>query len=534
MAKTSRAFQLLTAYNRQEAAELFRREIESQESAFAHWGVAYCHGADYNMYGPAYDALKQTKPWPSHDTALFHARRAVELASSSDGEWNVAFSALLRRFETQNVNTYAESLEALSSSENCDLIAIHAEGHMLKEPWKLWDRETMTQTVTGQRVDAILKRGLDLCNYSHEWLAHLRVHSCEMGPRDQFDMRCLAVLERSNTGHLRHMPTHLYIQLGEYRRSVDLNREAVDLDHEARKSKRSGLNLYSFYECHNMHFVVFACCMGGMKTTALEYARRLSRFVRDRISEESRESMAFVMCEAYLMVELMTMIRFGMWHELHDLADAHVGDLPTYVLFMYYAKGIANAALGRIDTAQAYQRQFILALEDFPREHRLHNETVFNIASVAKRVLAAEILYRVPGSSKRWTAELSAAIVAESRLAYDEPPPYMIPVRQTMGALLSESGRHLESISHFSIDLDTWPRNAWSLAGMNNALTRAGTTIRAQYDDARRLAQTPVKAACACATTQWSTEGSCGLSVDRGTLAVAIVAVAAAITMRNV
>ena len=45
-------------------------------------------------------------------------------------------------------------------------------------------------------------------------------------------------------GHLRHMPTHLYVQLGDYARGVRLNREAVAID--ARDRARSGkLHLYA-------------------------------------------------------------------------------------------------------------------------------------------------------------------------------------------------------------------------------------------------------------------------------------------------
>lgn len=39
------------------------------KAVFAHWGLAYCHGSDYNMYGPAYETLKGAEAWPSQDKA---------------------------------------------------------------------------------------------------------------------------------------------------------------------------------------------------------------------------------------------------------------------------------------------------------------------------------------------------------------------------------------------------------------------------------------------------------------------------------
>ena len=499
--REGRAFLLLAGYNRQEAARLFKAMLDEDDSdAFAHWGVAYCHGADYNMFGPAYDMLKQTSAWPSYETALAHAQRAYDLSTTDkDGDWKVAYDALLVRFTTQDLKRYADALDALGDTTDPDLVAVHAEAHMLLSPWNLWDRDSMKPNTVGKRVLDILERGLELTKFKHEWLCHLCVHACEMGPKSQFEMRALPALEESDMGHLRHMPTHLYIQLGDYAKSVRLNREAVEIDARDRKQSVSGLHLYSFYECHNMHFVVFAACMGGMRAIALEYATKLSAFVRDRIAEHGRDSISFVMCEAYLMVEPMTMVRFGMWKEILEVEDE--SDFPTQRMFLCYAKSIACAALNRVKEAREHQVEFLAQLAVFPDDHRLHNETVVNIALVSKHVIEAEILYRI--ASSEWTIELTNARQLEASLAYDEPPAYMIPVRQTTGALLSEAGRHIESVAYFSEDLQTWPKNAWSLAGLNSALAKVQPIVKQQYTDASRHMDIPVTAACACATKEF-------------------------------
>lgn len=521
---------LIAGYNRQEAAQYFLEAIEQSDdegTAFAHWGVAYCHGADYNMYGPAYETLKRLDGWPNFDTALWHARKAVELdMTTADGDpgWSLAYRALLLRYQTQSLEKYAASLEPLSTSTNPDLIAIHAEAHMLLQPWTLWDRATRTQSDVGKRVDAILQRGLDLTEYAHLWLCHLKVHSCEMGPTDRFDMKALPALERSQTGHLRHMPTHIYIQIGDYQKSAQLNREAVELDARDRRRKKTPLHLYAFYESHNMHFVVFAACMGGMKEAAFSYAALLTRFVQARIAEHGRQSIAFVMCEAYLMVEPMTFVRFGEWKRILDMDEGDGDGLPTRRVFVQYAKSIANAALGHVAQAREHLERFDALLEDVPEDHKLHNETVHNIAGVSRRVMQAEILYRVDASTPAWMQELQRALAQEATLAYDEPPAYMIPVRQTMGALLSESGRAVDAIAHFSADLAHWPKNVWSLAGMKNALQRASAAVRREYDLATRHSDAPITAACACATTQWDNRAPTEMSPRRRPPSVGFIA----------
>ena len=199
------------------------------------------------------------------------------------------------------------------------------------------------------------------------------------------------------------------------------------------------------------------------------------------------------------MVEPMTMTRYGMWSDIVVLPDDDA-DHVTRRLFCIYAKSIAYAALGRVDEARAHQARFESRLNDVPPNHRLHNETVANIAAVSHRVIEAEILYRMAPAKDEWMAELSRAKELESALAYDEPPAYMIPVHQTFGALLSESGRHVQAIGHFSADLQMWPKNAWSLAGLRTALVDAQLVVKRQYAEASQHMDVAVTTACACAT----------------------------------
>ena len=291
------AFEQIVGYNRQEAAYLFQESLKNDEkNPFFHWAIAYCHGADYNMYGAAYKSLRTTPEWPSLEVAKKHSEDAVKYANTND-EWYPIYSALALRYKTKSIESYVEALDqTVTNSMNCDIIAIHAEAHMLLEPWSLWDRKTMKRSANAKIVQEILDKGLKICP-KHQWLCHLKIHYCEMGPSSQFDMNVLAPLETSLHGHLRHMPTHIYIQKGEYIKSMKLNMEAVELDASARNASISPLHLYSFYECHNIHFVVFAACMSGNRTIALKYADILTQFVLLRLQESN--PIADAMCEAF-------------------------------------------------------------------------------------------------------------------------------------------------------------------------------------------------------------------------------------------
>lgn len=518
---------LMQGYNREEAARHFEGVTSSDpHNAIAWWALAYCHGDDYNMYGKGYESLLRNDAWPSLGTARRCSVQAVEMADSTTSSspstspppytsdvWFMLMNALAERFRHDDVPTqhsaYLAEIRKWNDWQNadCDALCVAAEAWMIQDPWNLWDRSTSPPSPRPavEEVTRLLDIGLRK-DPNHLWLCHLKVHVCEMGPPSQFDMSVLPPLEASTNGHLCHMPSHLYIQLGEYEKSVLLNRKAVDLDKEERRlHSRSPLTLYCFYECHNMHFALFAACMQGDKGVALEYARKLTAFVDRRIDEHGTDSVAYSMCEAFLMCEPMVMVRFGMWNEILDMDDSALlpSRMPSKVAFRHYARGVACAALGWEEEAH----HFISAFQSSaPRchSHKLHNESMENICNVATDVLVAEYLYRFERNSEHesrdWKAYLESAIRKEDSLAYDEPPAWMMPVRQTYGALLCEEGHTVHALKHFVDDLEKWPKNVWSTVGMARCLRHVS------HDASRMQERTGITASCACATSHWDTK----------------------------
>ena len=190
---------LLVGYNRQECFKVFENLLKlDPTNSFYHWAIAYSHCADYNMNGPVYDLLKQTKDWPSYESAYYHCEKALEYMSDRNDEWKTIYKATKVRLE-EGLEKYADYLDTnLIDSDNCDVLCVKAESRMLLQPWKLWDRKTMKKTENADYVEMILNKGLQL-NPTHEWLCHLKIHYCEMGPPEQFDMAVLEPLTRSRT-----------------------------------------------------------------------------------------------------------------------------------------------------------------------------------------------------------------------------------------------------------------------------------------------------------------------------------------------
>lgn len=488
---------LLQGFNREECAAYFEAFLNittiPYERAFAHWAISYCHGSDYNMYATVYEKIRESDQWPSLRSARHHISECLNLNAPKNEDWSFIYDATYLRFEKLDLELYVAHLDEHEFKYTEAMIfAVNAEAHMLLEPWKLWNRKSMMPTENAKLVCDILNKGLTSFPMD-EWLCHLKVHYCEMGPKEQFDMKAANVLKSSIHGHLRHMPSHLLIQTGEYADSRDINKDAVEIDRRDRLVKRSTLSIYAFYECHNMHFVVFASCMCGDYENALYYSKLLTDFVYTRLSENNQISTS--MCEAFLMIEIMVYVRFGKWKVLMNLSDSDGRSEfdNTYTLFVAYGKTIAAAALGLLGEAKMHRVEFLRLRALLTTFKMLHNESVSKICDLAAVVSDAEIKYRENGAiSKEWIALLQEGIRLEDSLAYDEPPSWMIPVRQTLGALLIEVKLIDEGKYYLREDLRNWTQNVWSSA----ALRETGEQIDISIFSAATVI---IKTSCACA-----------------------------------
>jgi tetratricopeptide (TPR) repeat protein len=184
---------------------------------------------------------------------------------------------------------------------------------------------------------------------------------------------------------------------------------------------------------------------------------------------------------------LFTKVRFRLWTDV--LAEpAPPGDLPYMVATWHAARGLAHVAEGRLDEAEK-ERAAVAALKDDATLKTLGVSSVnvaASVVAIAHELLAGEL------AAKRHRAadaarHLAAAVTLEDGMTYMEPPDWPIPVRQLQGAALLAVGRAKEAEIAFRDDLKKFPRNGWSLSGLQASLERQGraseaAAVKAQLD----------------------------------------------------
>jgi tetratricopeptide (TPR) repeat protein len=99
--------------------------------------------------------------------------------------------------------------------------------------------------------------------------------------------------------------------------------------------------------------------------------------------------------------------------------------------------------------------------------------TVRDVLAVAIPVVRARIA-SAEHQPDQALAALRQAIVAEDRLAYNEPSDWFFPVRQLLGAALLQAGNGAEAEQVYRQDLQRNPDNGWALFGLAAALKAQG------------------------------------------------------------
>ncbi|MFI6277657.1 hypothetical protein [Streptomyces sp. NPDC050988] len=511
------------AFHHEEAVSCFEAAVAvDPDCAMAHWGIAYALGPNYN------------KPWEFFDgedlaRTVDRTHAAVELAQrkavGATPVEQALIGALRARYPQAEAvedcsvwnEPYADSMRAVYelAPDDLDIATLYADALMNLTPWQLWDLRTGEPAEGARTLDAkaVLERAIATdAGARHPGILHMYIHLMEMSPTPE---TALPVADRlrglvPDAGHLQHMPTHLDVLCGDYRRVVSDNSTAIVAD-EKYRARAGAMNFYTLYRSHNYHFKIYGAMFLGQSKTALETAAQLEASIPEDLLRVQSPPMADWL-EAFLAMRVHALIRFGRWSDIVELplpADPKLYCATTAML--HYARGVAFSATGRVTEAEAERELFREAVTRVPETRMLFNNTCADILAIASAMLDGELEYR-KGNHEAAFAALERSIELDDNLPYDEPWGWMQPTRHAYGALLLEQGRVEEAEAVYRADLgldDTLPRalqhpgNVWALHGFHECLVRLGRTgeariVAQQLKMATALADVPVEASCFC------------------------------------
>ncbi|WP_188896246.1 tetratricopeptide repeat protein [Microlunatus endophyticus] len=510
------------AFNHEEAAVCFRKALEADpELAIAWWGLAYALGPNYNKPWEAFDADELGS---TVDQVFAATSRAAELPGAGDVE-AALIGAIHARYPAADPADdlgvwnadYAEAMGQVYDRfpDDLDVAALYADALMNLTPWALWDVFT-GEPAPGAgtlRAKQVLDRALaSPGGRKHPGLLHFFIHLMEMSGSPEAalpiadDLRGLV----PDGGHLEHMPTHLDVLVGDYRRVITSNDTAIRAD--ARYVERAGaMNFYTLYRCHNLHFRLYGALFLGASGVAFETADLIDRAVPEELLRVQSPPMADWL-ESFVAMRVHVLVRFGRWAEVLQLPLPDDQQLYcTTTAMLHYARGLAFAITDDHDRAATERRLFEEVAARVPQSRTLFNNTCQDILAVAGSMLDGELAYR-SGNVEEGFAALRRAVELDDNLPYDEPWGWMQPTRHAYGALLLEQGRLEEAEAVYRADLGLdptvprsqhHPNNVWSLHGYHECLMRLGKADSAAIIDqqltlALAHADVPIESSCFC------------------------------------
>ncbi|MGW3986308.1 hypothetical protein [Streptomyces sp. NPDC004830] len=510
-------------FHHEEAVACFEKAAEADLGcAMAYWGIAYALGPNYNKPWEAFDGDELVRTVDRTHAAV---ERAHEAAARATPVERALIEALRARYPQAEAaadcsvwnEPYANAMREVyrMAPGDPDIATLHADALMNLTPWQLWDITTGRPAEGARTTEA--KAVLDAALATdagavHPGILHLYIHLMEMSPTPE---QALTVADRlrdlvPDAGHLRHMPSHLDVLCGDYRRVVAANSDAIAADEKYRR-RAGAMNFYTLYRVHNHHFRIYGAMFLGQSRVALDSAAELEAAVPEELLRVQSPPMADWL-EGFLAMRVHVLIRFGRWKEILDLPAPTDPELYAVTTAMrHYARGVALSATGEVDRAEAERELFRAAVGRVPETRMLFNNTCHDTLAIASAMLDGELEYR-RGDHDSAFAALERSIALDDNLPYDEPWGWMQPTRHAYGALLLEQGRVEEAEAVYRADLgldDTLPRplqhpgNVWALHGFHECLLRTGKTgeaalVAPQLRLATALADVPIRASCFC------------------------------------
>ncbi|HTK78962.1 MAG TPA: hypothetical protein VL286_00845 [Rhizomicrobium sp.] len=482
---------LLFGFNHAEAIRSFREAARLDPNcAMCWWGVAFALGPNINLpmqpdaNAPAIAAVQMAQSRAPH-------------ASPEERAWidaiSVRYSADPKADRHAMDEGFAAAMGKVWAQYPNDLDAgvFYAESMMDTQPWDYWQSDAQTPKGHGADIDSTLEAVLKK-EPLHPGALHLYIHAVEASNTPQRAENAADKLEplMPGSGHLVHMPSHIYFRVGRYEDAVKVNALAAQKDEEyIAACKAQGFYPLAYYS-HNIHFLWTSSEMLGRYQAAKDAAQRLQRAAAAGLPMAAQ----LPPVQLYLLVPVVTDIRFGKWNK------ALVEKVPPANLKL-------DAAISHYARAFAYanKRQFKRAAKERAALAAMIDGNVFaeidafpvpgtQMAKVGLALVDGEIA-RLRGRTSDALRHFKDASDLYNALPYTEPDYWYQPVSHIYGAALLAAHKPAEAEAVYRESLKDHRIDGWALFGLAQALEAQGKAeeaaeVRKQFAAAWQLADT--------------------------------------------
>jgi len=484
---------MANGFNHAEAERSFRESVR-QDSTFAmgYWGIAYVLGPNYNSGGENMGAINDIKN---------AVKNAVRFGRDSSPWEKTIINAIQIKFPADSMTTndagYFDSMKAayFEFPENDFVATLYAESIMNLHAWDFYSRKGGEPRPWTAELVEVLEKAIAI-NPKNPLANHLYLHATEAAPDVE---KALASAERlkalvPSAGHLVHMPSHIYINTGDYHQGSIANEQAVIADSiYIAECKSQGLYPQIYYP-HNYHFLAATATFEGRGSTSIEAAYKTVNILDKKYFRES----GYETVLHYATIPMHVLVKFEQWEKI--LASPKPDDDLAYPkAIWHYARGMAYANLNKPTEARNELDSLnkLSESEDVKRVIIWSINPAEQVCKIASNVLEAE-LHAKSGNYQSAIQLLKKAIELEDGLNYNEPPDWFFSVRHLLGDALMNSQNYAGAEKIYLEDLSYWPKNGFALNGLYESLKgqnkmQEAEDVKKQFDTAWRYADSELK-----------------------------------------
>ncbi len=449
----------------EESRAAFERIVQSDpECGMAHWGIAM------TLFQP----LWPTRPGPEAlRRGWEEVGRAQELGTGSDREANLvsAAEAFFRDPESADwwtrIRSWSEAMDRAYREypEDMDTAAFYALSQLAAG--QVAPDRMAYHSRAAEVLLSIYER-----EPTHPGAIHYTIHANDV------DTRATKSLEvvRSYAGiapavpHALHMPTHIFVRLGEWPDVIDWNRKSADA--ALRFPAPDGI---SNHYPHALDYLVYAYLQRGEDEQALAVIEEIS-------AKEEPFQGTFTSAVHLAAMPARYAVERRAWNEALALTPG-TPDSVAWERFWWaesiswFARGLGAAHTGDVSEAERSDRR----MGELRNAARAAGEEGFANYIEIDRLLLAAWRAHVAGESQLALNLVGAAVQLESRTQkHPITPGALWPAQEALGDLLLDLGRAEEALSAYARSLATWPARFNSILGAARAARAANLNDQAR------------------------------------------------------
>ncbi|TDI94583.1 MAG: hypothetical protein E2O76_15225 [Caldithrix sp.] len=263
-------------FNHKEAGRSFREAARLDSNcAMAYWGMAL-------VLGPNINATMD----PENNPAAYEAlQKAMQLAPKSTEKEQAYIQALAKRYQADPPKdrgpldiAYADAMRELHQRypDDREAATLFAESLMDLHPWDYWQSDGQAKSWTPELLEVL--ESVMAGNPEHPGANHLYIHAVEASKTPERGLPSAKRLGKAvpGAGHLVHMPSHIYIRVGNYHQGSVANELAIQSDDDYVTQCRSQGIYPLAYVPHNHHFLWATATLEGASKKAIAAGKSTS------------------------------------------------------------------------------------------------------------------------------------------------------------------------------------------------------------------------------------------------------------------